>query len=77
MKINHLLNNNRNYFCYYNNCKWKYIGFKRKEHLIRHINVHKKYKPYICIFCTKHFGRIDEIKRHIKSENRRRKKKLM
>ncbi|KAH8819220.1 hypothetical protein F5884DRAFT_7102 [Xylogone sp. PMI_703] len=40
--------------------------FQRQEHLTRHMKTHLKADTYPCLFCTKIFGRADNLKSHIK-----------
>lgn len=39
--------------------------YKRREHLVRHINSHKPERPYSCTSCDSSFRRADVLKRHL------------
>ncbi|PSN59513.1 hypothetical protein BS50DRAFT_508317 [Corynespora cassiicola Philippines] len=42
-------------------------GFGRQEHLIRHMRIHTREKPYQCNICEKRFSRLDVLNRHTAS----------
>lgn len=40
--------------------------FQRQEHLTRHMKIHMGLSAHPCLFCTKMFGRTDNLKSHIR-----------
>jgi hypothetical protein len=44
-------------------------GFGKQEHLVRHMRIHTRERPYPCPSCHKSFARRDVLNRHIAAHN--------
>ncbi|PWA01355.1 hypothetical protein BB558_002551 [Smittium angustum] len=62
----HIGSGQREYYCGWRGCERKLKPFLQRQRIIRHVQIHTGYKPYICESCNKRFLEV-----HIKNQHER------